>query len=167
MVKILRVDDDVHEIISAMAQAEDRKITPFLNRHFRKHDDPNTRDFAETPPSPKISEYETLRAEKMEALKPVAEQMVQELKPILDAQKATNELHDKVLPPPLYTEKNKSGATPESTSDLFTVPIAEVQAAIELPCCLNETQPCKHWVWDVNTGDGYKNSLSGRFMEVE
>lgn len=37
----------------------------------------------------------------------------------------------------------------------------------ELPCCINETQPCKHWVWDSKTGEGYVNSLSGRIMEVE
>jgi hypothetical protein len=55
----------------------------------------------------------------------------------------------------LFTpEKNSLGASP--------IPVTSEQA-----CCLNEIQPCRHWVWDVQTGDGYKNSLSGRFMEVE
>lgn len=37
--KILRVDDDVHEIIKLMADKEDRKLTPFLNRLFREMKD--------------------------------------------------------------------------------------------------------------------------------
>lgn len=39
--------------------------------------------------------------------------------------------------------------------------------ALEKPCCLNENQPCKHWVWDITTGEGYKNTLSGRYREAE
>ena len=33
---------------------------------------------------------------------------------------------------------------------------------IELPCCKGAS-PCKHWQWDSSTGEGYRNSLSGRF----
>lgn len=35
----------------------------------------------------------------------------------------------------------------------------------ELPCCAG-VRPCKHWVWDSATGEGYKNTLSGRFKEA-
>lgn len=44
---------------------------------------------------------------------------------------------------------------------------SEPTAGVEKPCCLNEITPCKHWVWDINTGEGYSNSLSGRFREAE
>lgn len=37
--KMIRVDDDVHEIITAMAVSDDRGITAFLNRHFREIND--------------------------------------------------------------------------------------------------------------------------------
>lgn len=36
----------------------------------------------------------------------------------------------------------------------------------EYECCIAPT-PCKHWVWDVQTGEGYKNILSGRTREAE
>jgi hypothetical protein len=71
-----------------------------------------------------------------------------------------------------YTpEKNIVEATP-NIDDLLAEPskkqlIAERQNAGELNCCLNETRPCKHWVWDTATGEGYRNSLSGRFREAE
>lgn len=64
-------------------------------------------------------------------------------------------------------EKIKSEATPpsDSVADLFTVPpVAEV---LEQECCLNEQRPCKHWSWDIQSGDGYVNTLSGRKLEVE
>lgn len=35
----------------------------------------------------------------------------------------------------------------------------------ELPCCAG-ARPCKHWVWDTATGEGYRNSLSGRLREA-
>lgn len=31
----------------------------------------------------------------------------------------------------------------------------------ELPCC-KEAAPCRHWVWNINEGDGYINTISGR-----
>ena len=37
--------------------------------------------------------------------------------------------------------------------------------AEKLPCCLGN-KPCKHWVWDMNTGDGYVNTLTGEVKEV-
>ena len=38
MVKMLRVDDDVHEIITKLAKADDRGVTAFVNRTFREMD---------------------------------------------------------------------------------------------------------------------------------
>ena len=40
-------------------------------------------------------------------------------------------------------------------------------SGVELPCCQNPDQPCRHWVWDVQTGEGYVNTLSRRKLEVE
>ncbi len=39
--------------------------------------------------------------------------------------------------------------------------------ANEQDCCQHPTRPCKHWQWDTNTGEGYKNILSGRFREAD
>lgn len=52
--------------------------------------------------------------------------------------------------------------------NLFKLPDANdiLLANREQECCLNELAPCRHWTWDTQTGDGYKNSLSGRVMEV-
>lgn len=51
--------------------------------------------------------------------------------------------------------------------DLFNAhtPRSEANPS-EFPCCANEIQPCKHWVWDINLAV-WKNSLSGRLMEAE
>ena len=45
----------------------------------------------------------------------------------------------------------------------------EKRAAVlyEQDCCQNDVRPCKHWVWDTSSGEGYKNTLSGRFREAE
>ena len=37
--------------------------------------------------------------------------------------------------------------------------------AEKLPCCLGN-KPCKHWVWDMNTGNGYVNTITGEVKEV-
>lgn len=42
-----------------------------------------------------------------------------------------------------------------------------LSSSLEQPCCGNDVRPCKHWVWDNVTGEGYKNTLSGRFREAE
>lgn len=60
--------------------------------------------------------------------------------------------------------KNNSEATPTPVYDPI---VAERQLSGELACCANETRPCKHWVWDTATGEGYRNILSGRVLEVE
>ena len=33
------------------------------------------------------------------------------------------------------------------------------------PCC-NSSSPCKHWTWDVQTGDGYINSITGEVRKA-
>jgi hypothetical protein len=77
-----------------------------------------------------------------------------------------------------YREKKIAEAAPR-VDDLFSPPelvptivgldkgISPRSNGLEQPCCLNELQPCKHWVWDTQSGEGYKNVLSGRFMDVE
>lgn len=64
-----------------------------------------------------------------------------------DAQKAAEKI---------ISEANASGV-----SELFD------NEHLELSCCQNEFRPCNHWVWDVQTGEGYRNSLSGRYREAE
>lgn len=128
--KILRVDDDVHEIITKMALADDRKITPWLNRHFREFD--VTPDKM-TPP------------EKYEAPKPSG---------ISGAQ------YDSY-------EKPK----PDLSGIFMDSPLPDPQDVIERnreqDCCQNPIRPCKHWEWDVTTGEGYRNVLSGRYKEAD
>lgn len=63
----------------------------------------------------------------------------------------------------LIKKSEPVGSTPV-TPDTFA---SMTKTAGEQVCCGNETKPCKHWVWDVATGEGYVNSLSGRVMEVE
>lgn len=85
-------------------------------------------------------------------------------------------------PETLEVPYQKLGGTPPSgdVADLInsdakaSVPIpkydptvAERQLSGELPCCSNETKPCRHWVWDVASGEGYVNTLSGRQKEAE
>ncbi len=36
----------------------------------------------------------------------------------------------------------------------------------EMPCC-KEAAPCRHWVWNINEGDGYINTISGRKKVTE
>lgn len=69
-------------------------------------------------------------------------------------------------------EKNISGAS-TSIDDLikqapeYDPEVAKKQLSGELNCCLNEQRPCKHWVWDSQTGEGYRNVLSGRYKEAD
>lgn len=64
--------------------------------------------------------------------------------------------------------ENTSEATPR-VDDLFKQPAAITPPSRQLEenCCQNEHKPCKHWVWDSNSGEGYVNVLSGRTREVE
>lgn len=64
--------------------------------------------------------------------------------------------------------KNKSEATPiEQLDELDELIKQGEQSTGELDCCQHPTRPCKHWQWDTNSGDGYKNILSGRFREAD
>lgn len=51
---------------------------------------------------------------------------------------------------------------PVEVSDLFN----EQPDDGEMACC-QANKPCKHWVWDLTSGEGYINSLSGRFRSVD
>lgn len=47
------------------------------------------------------------------------------------------------------------------------IALATPNDSAEQECCQHPTRPCKHWQWDTNTGEGYKNILSGRFREAD
>lgn len=69
-------------------------------------------------------------------------------------------------------EKKSAGASPVDVSDLIKAPeydpaVAERQSSGEQTCCQHPTRPCKHWVWDKDSGEGYKNVLSGRVREAD
>ena len=60
------------------------------------------------------------------------------------------------------------------TADLFKEPLRKITSeltvspdSLEQDCCEHPSRPCKHWVWDNVSGDGYKNILSGRFREAD
>jgi len=60
---------------------------------------------------------------------------------------------------------------PTAQEDFGVVSVKHVDETVptdlEFECCRNETRPCKHWVWDSASGEGYRNLLSGRFREAE
>lgn len=153
MVKILRVDDDIHDIITKRAKNDERTITAYLNKHFRDLDSgivimKDYRDGSrveENAPLPKNTEPQNLEKfiEKGQNAQKAVDKIISEATP-----RVSDLFVKPSLPTPLQADLVSSGDT-------------------ELPCCKNELQPCKHWVWDVNTGEGYKNTLSGRFLEVE
>lgn len=73
-----------------------------------------------------------------------------------------------------YTSYEKPILTPNVTVDdlikqapEYDEKVAERQLSGELTCCTNDVRPCKHWVWDTTTGEGYRNTLSGRYREAE
>lgn len=37
----------------------------------------------------------------------------------------------------------------------------------ERSCCEHPYKMCQHWVWDSASGEGYRNTLSGRYREAE
>ena len=78
----------------------------------------------------------------------------------------------KTDPPEKLEPKITSGATPHVEDLLTRAPgydpaVAERQNSGEQSCCQHPTRPCKHWVWDNQSGEGYKNVLSGRVREAE
>lgn len=65
-----------------------------------------------------------------------------------------------------YSNKvNKNKSVSQAKEDGFVVvgnpPQVFNELNPEFPCCSNDT-PCKHWIWDQASGEGYINSLSGR-----
>ena len=62
----------------------------------------------------------------------------------------------------INSDANASVPTPK-----YDPVVAERQLSGEQPCCSNDVRPCKHWVWDVATGEGYVNTLSGRQRDAE
>ena len=67
---------------------------------------------------------------------------------------------------PPENKKNNSGASPISSAGPMPEPIPDDNlAAGEWLCCQRDA-PCKHWTWDIQGGEGYVNSLSGRIREA-
>lgn len=149
MTKILRVDDDVHAIIVRLAKEDDRNITPWLNRHFREFGETGTIPEKYAPPK----NTNRVKPENCTCKYPEV---------ILRNGSGHSEGCPCYFPIGHVPEKNVRSAEPKSVEvgDLFS-------ADPELPCCKNELQPCKHWRWDTNTGEGYVNVLSGRYKVAE
>lgn len=88
-------------------------------------------------------------------------------------QKLTGNVSAEIAPPEkteaVETPYMRLGGTPPSdnVSDLIQQTKDNVDKPLEMDCCQHPSYPCKHWVWDVESGEGYKNTLSGRYREAE
>lgn len=71
--------------------------------------------------------------------------------------------------PPEKIGTLKPAAPLVGVNELINLPNPEdiKQSNAELDCCQHPTRPCKHWVWDTASGEGYRNTLSGRYREAE
>lgn len=139
VMKILRVSDEVHTKVKALAEKDRRTINAMaeilletgMGKPFTG-DSPNEEEVGvpvENTPSPeKINVSDLLKTPTFEETKTA--------------------VHE-------YKVEKKS----EPTAQLDP-------GNGELDCCQHPTRPCKHWVWDINTGEGYINSLSGRKKEA-
>ena len=56
-------------------------------------------------------------------------------------------------------EKNASEATPQRKK----AGVAQYDG--KLPCCRGSS-PCRHWVWDIDSGDGYVHTITGEKREA-
>ena len=56
--------------------------------------------------------------------------------------------------------------TPENKKNNSEPQIIHTGEIGEYECCAAPA-PCKHWVWDIQSGEGYINSLSGRVRSAE
>ena len=78
---------------------------------------------------------------------------------------------DLVRSPAETTPWSKNAEVPKFEDPVIPVQSAEKIASDasvgELECCKHPTRPCKHWVWDTVSGEGYRNTLSGRYREAE
>jgi hypothetical protein len=70
--------------------------------------------------------------------------------------------------PPSVADLLRNGDLKAGSTVAYTGKPSEPDfSANELECCEHPTRPCKHWVWDADSGEGYKNVLSGRFREAD
>lgn len=102
--------------------------------------------YVETPPSPKKKQY--LDLNRHPGIAP-HEVTVDDLEPVY---------------------MTHGGTAPSAdVSGLFNMPDPDDirQSNAELECCKHPSYPCKHWVWDIDSGEGYKNILSGRYREAD
>jgi len=145
IVKILRVDDDVHDIIKTMAAYEDRTIGAFLNRFFREARDGRRNDGLW---SLWYSDG-SIREDKVPS----------ETTPLTEKPQVVN---------PAVADLLRNGDLKPGTTVAYTGKPSEPDfSANELECCQHPSRPCKHWVWDTDSGEGYRNTLSGRFREAD
>lgn len=184
MVKILRVDDDVHDIILEFATAEDRKLTPYLNRHFRemkKHGYLPDQAILGTNMRLGTIGLETGVPQKTEPVKTFDtitddnyQDALKRIEWLIDINPGEGSILSRELVKlstkveqyelvkyPIATSEKNSEAAPQP------VPVVSDLFSGEQLCCANENKPCKHWVWDAKTGEGYINILSGRAKEAE
>lgn len=63
----------------------------------------------------------------------------------------------------------KAGFEPVNIGSTPVVPAKFIPKApdpeLGYSCCQKST-PCKHWVWDIASGEGYINTLTGKVREV-
>lgn len=69
--------------------------------------------------------------------------------------------------PPPQNKYKPSTLETKGVEDLIKETKNTVNTPLEMDCCPNDNRPCKHWVWDVEGGEGHVNTLSGRLREIE
>ncbi len=85
---------------------------------------------------------------------------------LLDKIKDMDSKLDYLAAGPLTQQKIAPTATPYDIVSSSAVPMtAENPMQLAHACCVAKA-PCKHWSWDINTGNGYINSLTGELRET-
>lgn len=95
----------------------------------------------------------------------------QQTKPIVDAVRSKL-LEDEVFVREL-SERLKVKPITNMLPTQLTEPLLDKQSFVPrppnpqtgYPCCQLE-KPCKHWVWNSDTGEGYVNSITGEIRVV-
>ena len=125
----------------------------------------------ETPPSPKTTEPKTFSINGGKPFTPTPGQTIPyEGKTPPDIAELFNKLpndgESSLIRPDIQKITSEPLALPDAVSIL---PDADDirQSNAEYDCCEHPSRPCKHWVWDSVNGDGYKNTLSGRYREAD
>jgi hypothetical protein len=152
--KIVRISDELHTKLKEHANIDRRTINGEAEIILQLY-------FADAEGG--LTSEQTMEKRLKEALE-VKEHIVNEGKELGILPKNT--------PSPINTDVSdllKSPTFEESKTAVheYQVEKKSEPTAGELLCCLNDTKPCKHWVWDVNTGEGYVNTLSGRSRDAE